>query len=178
MSDQIPIYITYASLGVIGIVFLLYFVAALKRYRANSFIKKVLSQENPLDALTHTKLSPLCDLYRDELQIHTSEGIRSNIPASAIINEANVYSVYNLVHLRLDTAAGTLVGLGLLGTFLGLTIGIKGFNSEDTQHIQESIQRLLNGMDTAFLTSLVGMFASLVFTAFDKSWKNNLCLHS
>ena len=74
----------------------------------------------------------------------------------------------------LDTASGTLVGLGLLGTFLGLTLGIQGFDSSNTDKINESIQGLLNGMGTAFLTSLLGMFLSIVFTFIDKSLRHRL----
>lgn len=74
----------------------------------------------------------------------------------------------------LDTAAGTLVGLGLLGTFLGLTLGIKGFDSSNTERINESIQGLLAGMGTAFLTSLLGMTFSILFTAVDKALRHRL----
>lgn len=74
----------------------------------------------------------------------------------------------------LDTASGTLVGLGLLGTFLGLTVGILGFDSSDSSNIQQSIQNLLGGMGTAFSTSLLGMAASLIYTFFDKTMRNNL----
>ena len=73
-----------------------------------------------------------------------------------------------------DTAAGTLVGLGLLGTFLGLTLGIKGFDSSNTERINESIQGLLAGMGTAFLTSLLGMTFSILFTAADKALRHRL----
>ncbi|MGM9759666.1 MAG: hypothetical protein ACI30I_06065 [Parabacteroides sp.] len=177
MPNQLQIYITWGSLIIIGIVFVLYFFASLKRYRAKRIIKKALSKDNSLDVLANTKLKPLYSMYKDMIIIHTPTDMKSNIPASAVFNETNVYSVYKLIHLRLDTAAGTLVGLGLLGTFLGLTLGIQGFNSDDTLHIQESIERLLNGMDTAFLTSLVGMLTSLIFTAFDKTWKNSLCIN-
>ena len=74
----------------------------------------------------------------------------------------------------LDTAAGTLVGLGLLGTFLGLTLGIKGFDSSNTERINESIQGLLAGMGTAFYTSLAGMIASILFTGLDKAFRYRL----
>ena len=77
----------------------------------------------------------------------------------------------------MDTAAGTLVGLGLLGTFLGLTLGIKDFDSSSTQNIQKSIQLLLSGMGTAFITSLVGMLLSMIYSFCDKYWRNRLSKH-
>lgn len=77
----------------------------------------------------------------------------------------------------LDTGSSTLVGLGLLGTFLGLTLGISDFDSSNTNRINESIQGLLDGMDTAFLTSLLGMGASIAFTLTDKALRHRLYKH-
>ncbi|MBR1798503.1 MAG: hypothetical protein IJ761_01195 [Bacteroidales bacterium] len=63
--------------------------------------------------------------------------------------------------------------LGVLGTFLGITIGLLGFN---TANIEGSIPQLLNGLKTAFFTSLAGMFGSMALStqvndAFDKTEK-------
>ena len=74
----------------------------------------------------------------------------------------------------LDSVSGTLVGLGLLGTFLGLTIGIFSFNSQGADNINKSIQGLLAGMGTAFSTSLIGMFTSIVYTFIDKALRHRL----
>lgn len=49
--------------------------------------------------------------------------------------------------------------LGVLGTFLGITIGLLYFNTED---LDTSIPLLLSGLKTAFLTSLFGMIGSLI----------------
>lgn len=51
--------------------------------------------------------------------------------------------------------------LGVLGTFFGITIGLLGF---DSFHINESIPILLDGLKTAFFTSLAGMIGSLVLS--------------
>jgi len=53
-----------------------------------------------------------------------------------------------------------LTSLGILGTFTGIIIGLLDF---DTQNIQESIGPLLDGLKTAFITSLVGMLFSIAF---------------
>ena len=49
--------------------------------------------------------------------------------------------------------------LGVLGTFLGITIGLLHF---DTENLDMSIPLLLSGLRTAFLTSLFGMVGSLI----------------
>ncbi|EFN90481.1 hypothetical protein HMPREF9018_0353 [Prevotella amnii CRIS 21A-A] len=65
-----------------------------------------------------------------------------------------------------------MVGLGLLGTFLGLTLGILGFHSDSSEAIQGSIQSLLGGMGTAFLTSLFGMGFSCYYIFQEKRLMN------
>jgi len=49
--------------------------------------------------------------------------------------------------------------LGVLGTFIGITKGLAFF---DTQNLVTSIPLLLDGLKTAFLTSLLGMTGSLI----------------
>ena len=50
--------------------------------------------------------------------------------------------------------------LGVLGTFSGIFFGLQKF---DVANIDESIPVLLEGMKTAFLTSIVGIVLSLIF---------------
>lgn len=67
----------------------------------------------------------------------------------------------------LEHAPAVLVSLGILGTFIGIVIGLLDFNA---RNIQDSIEGLLNGLKTAFITSLVGMSLSLVLKALDAWW--------
>ena len=59
--------------------------------------------------------------------------------------------------------AGTLTGLGILGTFLGLSMGLASFNGNDIYTISDNVGPLLDGMKVAFHTSVYGIFFSLVF---------------
>jgi len=56
--------------------------------------------------------------------------------------------------------SGLLTSLGILGTFTGIVIGLLDF---DPKRIDESIELLLNGLKTAFITSLVGMAAAILY---------------
>ena len=51
--------------------------------------------------------------------------------------------------------------LGVLGTFAGITMGLYYFDTNDLTH---SIPLLLNGLKTAFFTSLAGMVGSLILS--------------
>lgn len=166
--------ITYISIGIIIAVFLYFAKEEIKLFKLKETVRKLRNNENILASLKETNIAPLVDTYCKTINIDTNKGKKSNIPASEFINDSSVCK-YNKLNLRmLDTAAGTLVGLGLLGTFLGLTLGIKGFDSSNTERINESIQGLLAGMGTAFLTSLLGMTFSILFTAADKALRHRL----
>lgn len=60
-----------------------------------------------------------------------------------------------------DYAATLLTSIGILGTFAGIVIGLLVF---DTANIDESIPSLLEGLKTAFITSVVGMFSAVLFS--------------
>ncbi|MCB6972380.1 MULTISPECIES: hypothetical protein [Butyricimonas] len=60
---------------------------------------------------------------------------------------------------NIQLLSSTVVSLGLLGTFGGIMYGLWLFNVD---HIDLSIPQLLEGLKTAFLTSIAGMLASLL----------------
>lgn len=59
--------------------------------------------------------------------------------------------------------SGTLTGLGILGTFLGLSMGMGAFSGDDIFSVSDNVGALLSGMKVAFHTSVYGIFFSLVF---------------
>ena len=59
--------------------------------------------------------------------------------------------------------SGTLTGLGILGTFLGLSMGLGAFSGDDIFTISDNVGFLLSGMKVAFHTSVYGILFSLVF---------------
>ena len=58
---------------------------------------------------------------------------------------------------------GTLTGMGILGTFIGLALGVGriGFSSVDAAI--ESVQSLITGIEIAFYTSIAGVILSIMF---------------
>lgn len=88
-------------------------------------------------------------------------------------NEKNLLSANTNLRL-INSISATLVGIGILGTFVGLTYGISNFQTGSTEEIKSSIQDLLSGMGTAFVSSIYGMLLSLVFTFFEKVQVNSL----
>ena len=64
---------------------------------------------------------------------------------------------------RMNQVAGVMTGLGILGTFIGLSLGLQSFNTGSTAEITGSIEPLMEGIKVAFHTSIYGMVFSLVF---------------
>lgn len=58
-----------------------------------------------------------------------------------------------------NTAASILTVFGVLGTFIGIYIGLQGFG---TENLQNSIRELLDGLKLAFRTSIVGIASALL----------------
>ncbi|MCR5111311.1 MAG: MotA/TolQ/ExbB proton channel family protein [Ruminococcus sp.] len=67
----------------------------------------------------------------------------------------------------MELISGAMTGLGLLGTFIGFMIGIKDLNM-DQNELFDSIKTLMDGMKTAFLTSIFGVVYSLIFNWYYK----------
>lgn len=65
-----------------------------------------------------------------------------------------------------------LVSMGILGTFFGIFIGLMRFDTNIDQ-IQISIEQLLNGLKTAFLTSIAGVIMSLILKLKTTYFENN-----
>ena len=80
------------------------------------------------------------------------------------INEDTI--IYAASSTRLaELAPGIFTSLGILGTFMGLVMGLSGLtlNAANTQALLAAMEKLIAGMSTAFLTSIVGVVASIAF---------------
>lgn len=64
-----------------------------------------------------------------------------------------------------DHGPGFLTSLGILGTFIGIIIGLYEFSLAD---IDRSIADLMAGLKTAFITSVIGLALSLLLRVFTR----------
>ncbi|MEE1130559.1 MAG: MotA/TolQ/ExbB proton channel family protein, partial [Caryophanon sp.] len=68
----------------------------------------------------------------------------------------------------LDVGGGVHTSIGVLGTFIGLIIGLSDLNTLDAEQLRSGIDTLMSGMTTAFVTSVVGVLLSLLWLLFDR----------
>lgn len=67
-----------------------------------------------------------------------------------------------------------LTSLGILGTFIGLVVGLKNFEPSNYEAMTASVSSLVDGIKVAFLTSIYGLSLSLVFGYGTKSAYSSL----
>lgn len=67
---------------------------------------------------------------------------------------------------KINNNAQYVVSIGVLGTFVGILIGLYDFQTGDSEIIAKSINNFLDGMKLAFVTSVLGMFCSLLIKLF------------
>lgn len=90
---------------------------------------------------------------------------------SVHFNQKNI--LWHKVNMRYYNALpNMLTGLGIVGTFIGLAVGIyiaaPGLNSESINDAKNALNHLLSGASLAFITSIVGLLSSLLFSFFEK----------
>ena len=87
-----------------------------------------------------------------------------NIVFFILIFSAYLYALRSLKNgIRqnyVEYAPSLVTSMGLFGTFFGIFIGLLQF---DPKNIDGSIQQLLNGLQTAFVTSILGMAFAILF---------------
>jgi len=111
----------------------------------------------------HPELDEAFLRYQKKMRCYqTKRGLVGRCDIDEYINE----DILNRVGMSYFNSAisGTMTGLGILGTFIGLSIGLGSFNGNDIYTISDNVGPLLGGMKVAFHTSVYGIFFSLVFT--------------
>lgn len=190
LTDDIWINVIFISVMVAFLI--LHYAFALKNIRtlvkdfdnASKKVNEYSQKENKLRCLIddkelfHSKyLSKAFSEYKKELQRMDSEEsatIRPDI--RDYFNEELLDSV--LMAEISEQIPGVMTGLGILGTFIGLTVGLNKFSlgsDIDTSLMQTSISGLLEGIKTAFITSIFGVVYSLAFNFFYKKIYISVC---
>lgn len=114
------------------------------------------------DIFTNEELRLAFNKYRARIKgYRTKRGVMNTCDLEEYINE----DLLDRVGMNFFNSgiSGTLTGLGILGTFLGLSMGLGSFNGDDIYTISDNVGPLLSGMKVAFHTSVYGIFFSLIF---------------
>ena len=169
--------ITVAIIALLVVLFSYYIHKIWQIRKCNRALRKALDCEDPLEFLkTETSIERfLARNYEISRSLTLDSGEQKTTEfAEDYFNLSNILSIRNINRQAMSAAAGMLVGIGVLGTFIGLTMGIAEIKLGSEETLRLGIETLLGGMKTAFLTSVVGMFLSSVYTFFEKDAFNRL----
>jgi len=177
------IYIFAALLGMLFLSFLFFFlipsfVVSRQLSRTNRKLEELGGKpDGSLDQIFHESgtLDHLWQEYADTLHQQSADGqqaqamrYRSTIPAGM------VFRPDILVDIPLRTEffkhlPGLFTGIGIIGTFYGLLLGLQSFSvSENPVIVRASLSQLLNGVSEAFLVSAAAITLAMAITFVEK----------
>lgn len=92
------------------------------------------------------------------------------VNSSSYFNEEEIL-LSNFNTSRITQRSSAYVGLGLLGTFTGIVMGLSQLGNAQTTTSQISlIDEILPSMSLAFITSILGITCSLFYSKLEKTW--------
>ena len=100
--------------------------------------------------------------------MYSTQAASDYFSVSSLAKDVNINFWQNL--------GSIFTGLGILGTFIGLTFGLSSpeLASNDVETLKIGIRQLLGGVGTAFVTSLFGVAAAIIFNIVHNNRINKL----
>lgn len=172
----------YINLGFLAVIGILLVRSAISLIRLNQCTSALQAAGNAIDEKYDTAGVNLWGEYRnkkdlfhhpllDEAYRRYQQRVRSNSTKKGVIRSCDLEEYINEDLLDQIGAAhynsnipGAMTGLGILGTFVGLSLGLGSFQGNDILTIADHIGPLLDGMKVAFHTSIYGILFSLLFS--------------
>lgn len=156
--------------------FLLPALGLTSKIRKACFLLKV----NPQDGLSQVndlfeKDPALFGLWQEYLgQVRDTAPGQADGEAVSRRSARDIFDPMMVAHTRLRleffrNLPGVFTGIGIIGTFSGLIMGLRTFKiSQDPAVVQQSLERLLTGVWGAFLISAVAIALAIVVTVIEK----------
>ncbi|MBR7025719.1 MAG: anti-phage defense ZorAB system ZorA [Selenomonadaceae bacterium] len=149
---------------VVALIAIYVWFCARKIFSLNREIKKVLETSDLAEALKDSELlAPAWKNFEKSLT-KVGDEFFSTTDAAEFFSPQNLTRNMNMTFWQ--SYGGIFTGLGILGTFAGLTFGLSGVDmtSGDIEVLKGGIAKLLSGVESAFVTSLVGIFFAIVYS--------------
>lgn len=122
-----------------------------------------------------SKLEHSWNEYAETLhnQYREHEGERVLVSSRATSGAAHYFSAQNVVDTPLATEffkhlPGILTGIGIVGTFFGLMLGLQHFDPSTPEQVNASVDKLLKDVLFAFIGSFLSILASILVTVTEK----------
>ncbi len=127
------------------------------------------------EAIEHGKVGMLWREFDESLVLSSDQKhLYNTLDAEHFFNARTLAG--GLTASRLMAAAPSfLVALGVLGTFVGLTVGLEGLvgATDEIEALKGGINKLISGAAVAFMTSVWGVTFSLLLNFLEKMFERN-----
>ena len=128
--------------------------------RNSDYLWKTYAPQSSFNLFRDQDLSALYNSFFEKVRVQMGRGADVDCDIRDYMNSEKIDLYMN--QSVLGTFPGVMTALGILGTFIGLTIGLQHFNI-DSSNLTQSIQPLINGLKVAFHTSIYGITFSLLY---------------
>lgn len=162
-----------------------YVVPALREYsrlkQINDKLRQTVSKTYDRHVLPEEVAKCMdADLYCQQIwkeyatTLHQQKGredlprFRTTTPASVFFTESRLIEIPLRVEF-FKHLPGILTGVGIIGTFWGLVIGLNGFHpTEDPNEVRMSLTALISGVKEAFIASGIAITTAMLITFLEK----------
>jgi ABC-type transporter Mla subunit MlaD len=140
--------------------------------KTGRYLALLPKDENPSTLAPSSDLPLFRELKHHLISIRSRDGterssLRRTVDAAEVFRDSALAPSFTTSRFFL-AMPGILTGLGVLGTFVGLQMGIGGLDLKDLTNLEKSIIPLIQGCAIAFSTSVWGVFSSLAFSGLEK----------
>lgn len=142
--------------------FMVTFIVHLALYMRLRKIRNYVKETNRLDVEPLKSFKEQFDKKQDE-SVKIETFVQEKFSGWRVLN-IPVVSLIKMVQMTISV----FILLGVLGTFIGLTISLGNIHTNE-EELVENVAGVLSGIDVAFYTSIVGMSFSLVMTVLVKT---------
>lgn len=154
LSSPIIEFIFMALFGLFTITLIVHFVLFFKIRHTRNYVK----QTNRMD------IEPLLSIKTEFESRQTEESMKLETFIQEKFSSWRMFQIPVVSLIKMvQMTISLFILLGVLGTFIGLTISLGSISASSDQLI-ENVAGVLSGIDVAFYTSIVGMGFSLMMT--------------
>jgi len=141
-------------------------------FRTRQYLQVLSVEELATNAVIASELPLFRELQHHLIEFSPRDGTgrvsqRRTVDAAEVFRESALGPAFSKSRLILAIPS-ILTGMGVLGTFVGLQLGI---GSLDFNQLEASIKPLINSCAVAFSSSVWGVGASLLFSWWEKAWE-------
>lgn len=144
--------------------------------KAESPARIVAAMDNVF-ASAHERIQHAWSEYKETLheQLTTADGEHRIEKVRSTTQSSTFFGDQNLVETPLKTEyfkhlPGILTGIGIIGTFAGLLIGLFSFDAGNPEKISKSVEVLLHGVRDAFIASACAIGIAMYVTNSEKKY--------